>query len=146
MFSGGTHRKGWQLLPQGGSEREAVKIEGPARQRVNNSFVVRDALLRGLGIGQLPRLVAAEALSAGQLAQVLPEWKPPSAPVHAVYPRNRYLSPKVRAFVDLAIARFPSEGDALLGAARVGARKRSRSDSIAEKGTATPLAAKRRQR
>ena len=85
-------------------------------------------------------------MSAGQLVQVLPEWKPPSAPVHAVYPSNRYLSPKVRAFIDLAIARFPLEGDASLGAARVGARKRSRGDSIAGKGTATPLAAKRRQR
>jgi hypothetical protein len=28
-------------------------------------------------------------------------------PVHAVYPSNRYLSPKVRAFIDLALERLP---------------------------------------
>lgn len=112
MFSGGIHRKGWQLLPQGGSQREAQKIDGPARQRVNNSFIVRDALLRSLGIGQLPLLIAADALTAGRLVPVLPNWKPPSVPVHAVYPSNRYLSPKVRAFIDLAITRFPSDNEA----------------------------------
>ena len=30
----------------------------------------------------------------------------------AVYPSNRYLPPKVRAFIDLALERFPKAGDA----------------------------------
>jgi LysR family transcriptional regulator, regulator for bpeEF and oprC len=113
MFSGGTQRRrGWQLLPQGGSERDAVKVDGPARLRVNNSFVVRDSLLRGLGIGQLPLLVAAQALAERRLVPVLQGWQPQPVPVHAVYPSNRYLSPKVRAFIDLALARFPSDHEA----------------------------------
>jgi LysR family transcriptional regulator, regulator for bpeEF and oprC len=112
MFSGGAQRKGWLLQPQDGSERDAVRIEGPARLRVNNSFAVRDALLRSLGIGQLPLLIAADAVAAGRLLPVLPGWQPQPAPVHAVYPSSRYLSPKVRAFIDLALARFPSENEA----------------------------------
>lgn len=108
MFSGGTHRRGWTLIP-GGIERDAVKIEGPARLRVNNSFAVRDALLHSLGIGQLPLLIAKEGLAAKRLVPVLPAWRPGAVPVHAVYPSNRYLSPKVRAFVDLALTRFPDE-------------------------------------
>jgi LysR family transcriptional regulator, regulator for bpeEF and oprC len=108
MFSGGTHRRGWTLIP-GGIERDAIKIEGPARLRVNNSFAVRDALLRSLGIGQLPLLIAKEGLATQRLVPVLPEWRPPAVPVHAVYPSNRYLSPKVRAFIDLAASRFPDE-------------------------------------
>jgi LysR family transcriptional regulator, regulator for bpeEF and oprC len=109
MFSGGTQRRGWALVPAGATERDAIKIEGPARLRVNNSFAVRDALLHSLGIGQLPLLIAAEGLAAGRLVPVLPAWRPPSIPVHAVYPSNRYLSPKVRAFVDLALERFPKD-------------------------------------
>jgi LysR family transcriptional regulator, regulator for bpeEF and oprC len=116
MFSGGGPRRGWQLLPQGGTVREAVKIEGPARLRMNNAFGVRDALLASLGIGVLPLLVAAESVTAGRLVPVLPDWRPPSVPVHAVYPSHRYLSAKVRAFIDLALERFPSDSTAALQA------------------------------
>lgn len=119
MFSSGSHRRGWQLVPQGGAERDAVKVDGPARLRVNNAFGVRDALLHSLGIGQLPLLVAVEGVAAGRLIPVLPAWRPPAVPVHAVYPSNRYLSPNVRAFIDLALARFPSDTTA---AAEVTAR------------------------
>jgi LysR family transcriptional regulator, regulator for bpeEF and oprC len=108
MFSGGGQRRAWTLVP-GGIERDAVKIEGPARLRVNNSLAVRDALLRSLGIGSLPLLIALEGMAAKRLVPVLPDWRPPGVPVHAVYPSNRYLSPKVRAFIDLALSRFPDD-------------------------------------
>lgn len=112
MFSGGSHRRGWQLVADDDSERDALKVEGPARLRMNNSFGVRDALLRSLGIGQLPLLIAADGVAAGRLVPVLPLWRPPPVPVHAVFPSSRYLSPKVRAFVDLALERFPSDNAA----------------------------------
>lgn len=109
MFTRVSGRRSWALLPQGGTVREAVKVDGPARLRVNNSYAVRDALLRGLGIGSLPLLIAAEGVAAGRLVPVLTAWRPEPVPVYAVYPSNRYLSPKVRAFIDLAVRRFPSE-------------------------------------
>jgi DNA-binding transcriptional LysR family regulator len=109
MFTGGAQRRGWQLLPEGGTDREAERIEGPARLRVNNSFAVRDALQRGLGIGLLPLVIAADAVEAGTIVPVMHKWRPRPVPVHAVYPSNRYLSPKVRAFIDLAVTRFPEE-------------------------------------
>lgn len=107
MFSGGSLRRGWQL--QQGDGSTAQRVDGPARLRVNNSFAVRDAVVRGLGIGLLPLVVAREALAAGALLRVLPGWSTPKVPVHAVYPSNRYLSPKVRAFIDLALERLPAE-------------------------------------
>jgi DNA-binding transcriptional LysR family regulator len=61
IFTGWAQRRGWQLLPDGGTDGEAERIEGPARLRVNNSFSVRDALQRGLGIGLLPLIIAADA-------------------------------------------------------------------------------------
>jgi len=109
MFTGGAQRRGWQLCPEGGAGREAQRIDGPARLRVNNSFAVRDALRRGLGIGLLPLLVAADAVEANTLTAVMRDWRAPPVPVHAVYPSNRYLSPKVRAFVDLAVKLFPED-------------------------------------
>jgi DNA-binding transcriptional LysR family regulator len=109
MFIGGGHRRGWRLTQ--GSERGLVRVEGPARLRANNAFAVRDALLRGLGVGELPLLIAREALRAGQLMPVLPGWSGVPAPVHAIYPSNRYLSPKVRAFIDLALERLPQASE-----------------------------------
>nr|AQQ75197.1 hypothetical protein [uncultured bacterium] len=39
-------------------------------------------------------------LPARRLERVLRDWKVPSTPVHVVYPSSRYLSPKVKTFVD----------------------------------------------
>jgi LysR family transcriptional regulator, regulator for bpeEF and oprC len=118
MFSGGTQRKGWTLTYSGDGHSEAIRVDGPARLRVNNSFAVRDALLRSLGIGLLPLLIATEGLAAERLVPVLPEWRAPTVPVHAVYPSNRYLSPKVRSFVDLALERFPRDNQLARDAAK----------------------------
>jgi len=109
MFAPGGRRTAWELLLEPGREptREPVRIGGQARLRVNNSFAVRDAVLNSLGIGQLPLLVATKAGVCERLVRVLPDWSGAPVPVHAVYPSNRYLSPKVRAFIDLALERLP---------------------------------------
>jgi DNA-binding transcriptional LysR family regulator len=39
-------------------------------------------------------------LRSGLLATVLPGWAPAPSVIHAVYPDNRRMSAKVRAFVD----------------------------------------------
>ena len=67
---------------------------------------MRDAAIRGLGIAQLPLAIASEAVAAGTLRRVLPDWEPLAVPVHAVFPSTRYLTPKVRVFIDLAAAAF----------------------------------------
>ncbi|MCR3846661.1 LysR substrate-binding domain-containing protein, partial [Pseudomonas aeruginosa] len=45
-------------------------------------------------------------LADGSLRQVLGEWLPPSLPLHAVYPSQRQLSPRVRVFVDWLVELF----------------------------------------
>lgn len=108
MFSGGSHRKGWSLSPAA-SPGDVVRFEASARLLVNNAFAVRDAVLKGLGIAALPLLVARHWITTGALVPVLPDWQVANAPVFAVYPSSRYLSPKVRAFIDIARERFPQE-------------------------------------
>lgn len=53
-------------------------------------------------------LQAAPYLDDGSLVQVLPEWSHPQLPIHLVYPPNRHLNARVRAFADWAIALFGS--------------------------------------
>lgn len=55
-------------------ERVAVAVTGPLK--ANNSEVLRDAVLAGLGIGLLPDFSAADALASGDVVPVLPGWTP----------------------------------------------------------------------
>ncbi|WP_425259557.1 substrate binding domain-containing protein [Rubrivivax sp. RP6-9] len=106
VFTGDGARAGtWTLHhPQ---RREPVCVAGPAQLRVNAGAGVRSALLAGLGIGHLPQAVVVDLVADGRLLSVLAPRHAPAVEVFAVYPSNRDLTPKVRAFVDLALAIFP---------------------------------------
>ncbi|AWH39292.1 LysR family transcriptional regulator [Stenotrophomonas sp. ZAC14D1_NAIMI4_6] len=93
----------WPLLGPDGQ----VTITLPARVTANNSLMLRDLLVAGMGIGALPSFLAAPALARGELQQVLPDHQYPPRFVHAVYPTARHLQPKVRAFIDFLHADLP---------------------------------------
>ncbi|MDT3431474.1 LysR family transcriptional regulator [Stenotrophomonas maltophilia] len=93
----------WPLLGPDGQ----VTITLPARVTVNNSLLLRDLLVAGMGIGALPSFLAAPALARGELQQVLPDHRYPPRFVHAVYPTSRHLQPKVRAFIDFLHTELP---------------------------------------
>ena len=67
---------------------------------VNDARSYAVCALRGCGLIQVPRYHFENALQEGQLVEVLSEWSSPEMPVSALYPHRRYLSPRVRVFVD----------------------------------------------
>lgn len=67
----------WRFETIPDSELVQVRIQGSFA--TNNSESIRDAALQGLGIAMLPDFSAREALAAGTLRQVLPEWQPVEA-------------------------------------------------------------------
>lgn len=76
---------------------------------VNNSEALREAALRGLGVALLPTFTVGRDLQEGALSLLLPDYTPHGTfgtDVYAVYLPTRYLSPKVRAFVDFFVERF----------------------------------------
>ena len=83
-------------------------IEAAPRLRVDSRYAQRDATLAGLGIAENLDAISAEDVAAGRLMPVLPGWMRAPAPVHAVFPSQRYLTPKVRVFVEHALAHFPT--------------------------------------
>ena len=78
------------------------------RLRVDSRFAQCDATVAGLGIGENAEHIVAPHLASGALVRVLPEWRRPPVPVHAVFPSHRFLAPKVRTFVEHAQAHFPA--------------------------------------
>src|SRR5438094_7183195 len=92
----------WRLAGKRGEVRVAVG----GSLRSNNAEVLRAAALDGIGIGLLPTWAVAQPLRAGALRRVLDVWEPPASTIYAVYPGNRLMSMKVRAFVDHLIRHF----------------------------------------
>ena len=88
---------------------ESLDISGPYQVSVNESNAYVTAIVAGLGIGQITSWQASRHLASGTLVQLLPEWTQPLLPVYVVYPPNRHLSAKVRAFVDWAAELFQRE-------------------------------------
>ena len=88
---------------------ESIDITGPYQLSVNESNAYVTSLVAGLGIGQISTFQAQRHFRQGTLVQLLPEWTQPPLPVYVVYPPNRHLSAKVRAFVDWAAELFQRE-------------------------------------
>jgi DNA-binding transcriptional LysR family regulator len=85
-------------------QRWPIAVHG--RFRVNNGDTLREAALGGIGIATLPSFIVGRDLQAGTLVSLLGAFIPQDLSIHAVYPHNRHLSPKVRAFVDFLVAQF----------------------------------------
>ena len=79
---------------------ESIDITGPYQLSVNEANAYVTSIVAGLGIGQITSWQAQRYLASGALVQLLPDWTQPLLPVYVVYPPNRHLSAKVRAFVD----------------------------------------------
>jgi DNA-binding transcriptional LysR family regulator len=74
----------------------------PFRPRLvtDDMAALREAAIEGVGIVKLPTLMIWQDLAAGRLVPVLPDWRPRSGVVHAVFPSRRGLLPSVRALLD----------------------------------------------
>ena len=69
-----------------------------------NSYVT--AALAGLGFIQAPGYAVDDLVAQGRLDAVLADWQTPELPIHMLYAPNRYLSARVRAFIDWTVALF----------------------------------------
>ncbi len=69
---------------------------------VNDVGLIKQLVLEGEGVALLPVYLCRDACEDGRLVRVLPEWHAKADPIHIVYPRQRFMPPRLRAFVDLA--------------------------------------------
>ena len=79
---------------------ERIEFAGRYKVSVNESNANLAAVLAGLGVTQAARFAVAPYLASGKLVELLPEWSHPVIPIYVVYPPNRHLSARVRAFVE----------------------------------------------
>ncbi|MCM2278132.1 MAG: LysR family transcriptional regulator [Oligoflexia bacterium] len=83
-----------------GSEEFVAKLTG--RVAADDFETLKAFIVKGDGIGLLPDYLAAEAFEAGKLERILPRWSWGTGVLSFVYPAQRFVSPKVQAFIALA--------------------------------------------
>ena len=83
-----------------GAQKVTVPVSGALA--ANNSEVLREAALAGLGIALLPDFSAQEPLRSGKLVAVLPDWQPVGGfggQIYAIRPYSPYVPRAVQALV-----------------------------------------------
>ncbi|MEO6376899.1 MAG: LysR family transcriptional regulator [Caulobacteraceae bacterium] len=88
----------------GVQEKTAVQVQ-PALL-CNTYQTAIDTARQGWGLTRVLSYQVGSALMSGELRTVLTEYEEDPLPVHVVHPEGRRASAKVRAFVDLAVARL----------------------------------------
>lgn len=100
----------WKLNGPSGAYAAAV----PGSVILNNLVALRTLVVMGDGIANLPSFLVDKELREKRLERVLPEWRSAFSPLHFVYPAQRFVTPKLSAFMDYAAgpltAMFTPEG------------------------------------
>ncbi|MCG6199977.1 LysR family transcriptional regulator [Psychromonas antarctica] len=86
----------WRFNEQG--RQKSVRVKGNIR--CNSGVGLVDAALKHIGIVQLPDYYIQSYLDSGQLLTVLDNKREPPEGIWALYPQNRYLSPKIALLLD----------------------------------------------
>ncbi|WIW46996.1 LysR substrate-binding domain-containing protein [Bradyrhizobium sp. 62B] len=81
---------------------ETVKLNPVLRS--GNETLLHMAALEGMGLAFLPKWLVAEDIAAGRLEHVMPGQVIFEGKLFAVYPSRKYLSAKVRTFIDFVVA------------------------------------------
>jgi DNA-binding transcriptional LysR family regulator len=85
-------------------EQRSFAVAVKPRLIVNTTDAAIDAAVAGQGLTCVLSYQVDDHVAAGRLQRVLVDYEPSSIPIHVLHPAGRYLSPKVRLFIDDATA------------------------------------------
>lgn len=83
---------------------QRVTVQSSLQCNTNDAII--SAAVSGWGLTRVVHYQIGPALLDGRLQIVLADYEEPPLPIHVLYPEGRHSPAKVRAFVDLAVARL----------------------------------------
>jgi len=86
----------WSLKDKG----RAIELALSGPLIANDVPTMLGAAIEGVGLAQVPEPIAAGAIKAGKLAEVLKPFSATAPGVYLYYPDRRQVLPKLRAFID----------------------------------------------
>ncbi|HTH45652.1 MAG TPA: LysR family transcriptional regulator [Oxalicibacterium sp.] len=87
-----------------------ISVQGRRRIAINDFDACAAAACAGVGLIQLSKHIAAELVASGKLVPVLENRLSEKIPIWMLYPPNRHLSTKVRAFAEWTAELFDKTG------------------------------------
>ncbi|MBB1440045.1 LysR family transcriptional regulator [Shewanella sp. SG41-4] len=97
--------KQWPLVSPNGT---VESIEVTSRIAANSPRAVMEIAKSGGGIALIPEFIVQDTLAQGLLLEVLPGYTTLEFGLFAIFPHRRYLSKKIRCFIDFMIDEFSS--------------------------------------
>jgi DNA-binding transcriptional LysR family regulator len=104
-----------------GDERVFTGPDGEVRVRptnvivANNTEMLRQFALLGMGIAILPSYLIGNDTTRGKLVRLLSEYQLPQVEINVAYPSRRHLPAKVRTFIDHLVEHFSQTPNHQLG-------------------------------
>lgn len=101
---------------QGGEERVFTGPDGEVRVRptnaiaANNTEMLRQFALLGMGVAILPSYLIGRDLASGRLVTLLADYRLPQIEITIAYPSRLHLPAKVRTFIDHLVEHFQRQG------------------------------------
>jgi DNA-binding transcriptional LysR family regulator len=86
----------WQFLV----DKKPVSLDPHLRYVVNDGEALVAAAIAGLGLIQVPSYMAAAAVKAGELVEVLAKFRPNPMPISLVYASTRHMPLRLRLLID----------------------------------------------
>jgi DNA-binding transcriptional LysR family regulator len=104
-----------------GDERVFEGPDGEVRVRPNNVLIanntemLRQMTLHGMGISILPSYLVGRDMARGRLVRLLPDYRLSPVEINIAYPSRRHLPAKVRTFIDHLVEYFTKTANGMLG-------------------------------
>ncbi|OYZ21011.1 MAG: hypothetical protein B7Y39_10015 [Bdellovibrio sp. 28-41-41] len=89
---------GWQLK----SGKRSIAVALTEKIAVNNMSLAHGLALEGAGIALLPSFLCESEIKSGKLVPILRDWSSEIAPMHFVYPAQKYVPPTIKAFIEMS--------------------------------------------
>lgn len=101
----------WLLRePDGRIDEQEIHV----RHAFDDGEIMLQGVLDGCGLAQFPTWLIQEHLARGTLTTVLDEYAGAAMPIHVIWPRTRYIQPKVRIVIDALLALAEERPDVFL--------------------------------
>jgi DNA-binding transcriptional LysR family regulator len=97
-----------------GSDGRIEEQEIRVRHELGDGEIMLQGVLEGCGLAQFPTWLVHKYLRSGQLVTVLDRYAGAKMPIHAIWPRTRYIQPKVRIVIDSLVKLAEEQPDIFL--------------------------------
>jgi DNA-binding transcriptional LysR family regulator len=96
----------WHFIDHAG---KPVSVRVAGNLVSTSADMLRSAALAGAGLFLAPPFVAAEELASEALVALMPDYRTVEFEIAAIYPHRRYVTAKLRGFIDALVERFADE-------------------------------------